>query len=875
MRFFPFFIFLCALFYVEVDVPMAKEISPVTRVKLKNGLTVILEPDSSAPVAAINVWVKVGSGCESRDERGLAHLHEHMLFKGTDTLGVGELAYRVESVGGNINAYTSFDQTVYFITSASRSLDTNIGLLADSVGNSVFAPAELKKEAEVVVEEIRRDKDSPASVTSRVLFASAYKGHPYGHSILGTEKSVRSFSRAKILNFYRKWYSPRNMVVVITGDFEPDRVLAKVKKTFGLFKPQPVPSCAAEGKSPARKSPAVSVLTKDVNEGYFALAFRIPGFGGEDIPALDVIDELMGGGESSRLFRVVKEEKGIVNSIYSYAYTPLKGGIFAVGGTLKPENAAVAHEEILRMFYGLAEGQIKPSEIEKAKLNIESENVRSKETMQGKAHALGFYETIAGDYGAEKTYMDKVRAVRVEDIRRVAAKYFIPSNLSAVALFPESLQAEGKRLKKTVSKTKPRIASKTGTYKTGVHRLKNGIRVIIKENNTVPLFAMRLLFSGGLRFEDRKANGISNFTANMLTRGTSTRSAAEIAEEMESLAGYIEGFSGKDSAGISMESLSSNFVPAMDIFSDVVLNPSFPDDEVQRAKREIFAEINRKKDRPASIAMDRFFTALFKDSPYSREVTGSVANVKRFSGKDASTFYKKLLNPENMVIVVAGDVEAEKVLSRIERDFSGLRKTGKFRASSAHSKSGDKPVLTSRKIEGKEQTHIVVGFLAPELTSTDYYPFQVLNAVLSGQGGRLFMKLRDEMSLAYTVSSFYGARVDSGYFGIYIGTAPQKEKSALDEIVAQLKSLLNDGVGKDEVERAQRKMVGNFEIGLQTNSAQASVMGFDELYGVGWDEHKEFADKVFAVTAGDVLRVVRKYIELDSRVVSVVRGTVN
>ncbi len=853
---------------------MARKNSSVVRVKLKNGLTALLERNGSSPVAAINVWVKVGSGGESDDEKGLAHLHEHMLFKGTGSLGPGELAFEVESAGGRINAYTSFDQTVYQITAASGSLDRSIDLLADSVLNSVFDAGELEKETEVVLEEIRRDKDSPASLLSRRLFASAYENHPYGHSILGTEKSVRSFTRDKVLGFYRKWYSPENMVVSIVGDFEPEAVLGRVRKRFGSLKNgRALPSVPA-GRSAGRKTPAVSVLRKDIREGYFALAFRIPGIGDEDVPALDIISEAMGAGESSRLFRVVKEEKGVVNTVYSYAYTPLMGGVFIIGGTVKPDSAASAYEEILRMVFGLAEGGLNPSEIEKAKLNIESDRVRSRETVQGRAGSLGFYEAIAGDCMFEKLYMEKVRSVRADDIRRVARKYFTPSNLSAVALLPKDSAVSDNLVKKAVLRAKPEGRGAGKSRKTGIRTLENGIRVIIKEDKSVPLFAARLLVPAGLRFEDKRMNGISNFTANMLTRGTSRRSAKQIAEEMESLAGHIEGFSGRDSAGVSMEALSSNFDSAMDIFSDVALNPSFPEDEARRAKREILAAINRKNDNLSSVCIDRFIASLFKGSPYSLDVTGTAASVKKFSGKDSGRFHEKTFNPEKMVLVVVGDVDTDRVLGRLGNGFARLPKVrDKIRPCGISMKMSDKPVKTVKKIDDKQQTHIAVGFIAPQTGSADYYPFQVLNAVLSGQGGRLFMKLRDEMSLAYSVDSFYGAGVESGYFGAYIATSPHKEKSALGEILTQFSAVLKDGVTENEAERARNRLAADFEIGLQRNSARASIMGFGELYGVGWDEHRNFSRKILAVTPRDVLRVAKRYIKLDSRVVSVVKGS--
>ena len=864
--------FLCAVFYAGGYGLSANESSSVTRVRFDNGLTVLLEPGGSAPVTAVNVWVKTGSGCERDGERGLAHFHEHMLFKGGGDMGPGELAFEVESSGGRINAFTSFDHTVYHIVSASRSVGRSIDLLASSVTAPVFDPEEVEKEIEVVVEEIRRDKDNPSSVMSKRLFETAYEGHPYGLPILGTRESVRSFTREKVSAFYGKWYAPRNMIVAVTGDFEPGPVLARIKKRFGSLKKKPAAVCAEAAPPPVRKSPAVSVLKRDTSEGYFSLAFRIPGATHEDVPALDVISEIMGAGDSSRLHRIVKEEKGIVNTVYSYAYAPVMGGIFVVGGTVAPDGAEAAYGEILPMLYGLADSTPGPPEIEKAKLNIESDSVRSRETMQGRAHSLGFYEAVAGDYDFERAYVEAVRAVTAGDIRRVAAKYFTPENLAAAVVVPPASRLSARSVKKVVSSAKPPSPASGESRETGVHRLKNGIKVIIKENKSVPLFSVRLLVPGGLRFEDARSGGLSNLTANMLTRGTHGRTAKQIAEEMESLAGYIEGFSGRDSAGVMMEALSANFDSAMDIFADVALNPSFEPEEMARAKREISAAISKKKDDLAAVGIQRFLAALFKGGAYSRDTLGTEANLKRFSRAAVAEFYRKALNPREMIVAVVGDVNTEKVLRRLEKDFSPLSPAPRLRPQPSRARKTGKPSVTIKNEPEKQQSHIIVGFGAPKIGSPDYYPFQVLNSVLSGQGGRLFLKLRDEMSLAYAVTSFFGARVDTGYFGVYIGTAPGKEREARDEIVAQLGALIKDGVSAREVERAQKKIAGEFEIGLQRNSAQAATMGFDELYGVGWDEHREFVGKVMAVTPEDVLRVARKYIDVDSRVVSVVRG---
>ena len=295
----------------------------ITKFRLENGLTVILEENHSSPVVAVNVWVKTGSACEEEGEYGLAHVHEHMVFKGTDRRDVGEIARVIESNGGDINAFTSFDETVYFVAIASRFLPTALDVLSDAMENSTFDPDELSKELEVVLEEIRRGEDSPGRNLSEKMFSTAYEVHPYKRPVIGSKESVSSFTRERVLNFYNKWYSPKNMVLVLVGNFNTAETKKKIEETFGKIESRPVPECKIQ-KEPSQNETRTFVIDKNIQEGYFSIAFHIPSARHDDAPVLDVISNILGGGESSRLYRRVKEDKGLVTNIYAYSFTPRK-----------------------------------------------------------------------------------------------------------------------------------------------------------------------------------------------------------------------------------------------------------------------------------------------------------------------------------------------------------------------------------------------------------------------------------------------------------------------------------------------------------------------------------------------------------------------
>ena len=410
---------------VEMKESTAKEISRegnITKLELENGLIVLLEENHSAPVTAVNVWVKVGSACEREDEAGLAHVHEHMVFKGTSRHGVGEIARIIEAHGGDINAFTSFDQTVYHIVIASRFLDTALDILSDAMENALFDPQELEKELEVVLEEIRRGEDIPSRQLSERLFSAAYTHHPYRRPIIGYRETVKGFTREKVMDFYKRWYAPNNVVLVVVGDFDTPRIIPRIKETFGVLKSKPLPKCVDEKEPPQDKTRAF-VFDKNVQEGYFALAFHIPNLMHEDIPAIDVLSSILGGGESSRLYRQVKEEKGLVTSIYSYAFTPKYPGIFMVGGTLDPEKASQTLSEVIKEAYRLKYEPVDYEELSRAKINIESDSVYAKETAQGQAQRIGYFEVVAGDYRYEGEYLKRVLQVSREDILRIANKY--------------------------------------------------------------------------------------------------------------------------------------------------------------------------------------------------------------------------------------------------------------------------------------------------------------------------------------------------------------------------------------------------------------------------------------------------------------------
>ena len=328
---------------------------------LSNGLRVVIIEDHSAPVVALSVWVRTGSADETDAESGMAHVFEHMLFKGTERRAVGEIASTVEAAGGNINAFTTFDMTVYHITMASRDSDVGIDVLADAVLHSTFDPDELKKEEEVVLEEIRRGEDSPSRVLFHAIFKNAYTRHPYGRPVIGTAESVKSFTREQLLNFHRRWYVPNNMTFVAVGDLDADATVTQIREGFRDAKSRSDLAHPREPE-PTEPRPEAEIVRRDFNKPQLGIAYPITAFSNPDTPNLDLLAQILGGGESSRLYRNVKDRQRLVHAIDASAYTPHDPGLFFIDASLEGERieetlGAVAREVRRMQTFG-------PSDVE-------------------------------------------------------------------------------------------------------------------------------------------------------------------------------------------------------------------------------------------------------------------------------------------------------------------------------------------------------------------------------------------------------------------------------------------------------------------------------------------------------------------------------
>ncbi len=848
---------------------------PIYQFTAENGLKVILEENRNTPVVALQMWVKVGSADEKDEEAGMCHFIEHMLFKGTGKRGVREGAKEIESLGGTTNAYTSYDQTVYHITLASRYADIGLDILGDAIQHSTFDPVEFEREREVILEEIRRAQDDPSRRLFRQTMAAAYQKHPYRRPVIGYLNTVRSIQRGQMVEFFKRWYAPNHMVLIAVGDFDTGEMEKNIRKTFKDFRP------SSEKLSQRIKEPvpleARSVVSYgNFKETYLHVSFPASSAKDEDSAALDVISHILGGGEASWLVQKVKLEKGLVHSIYASSYTPKDPGLFFVGATLPAENMEKAVEAILEETNRMSAEGVTAEELQRAKVNIESDLIYSRQTVQGQAGKIGNYELTAGDFRFEEEYLRRVALLQNEDIQKVSRKYFKNRQLTISVLAPEEKADSFKNLslKSIVEERAPEEATAEKT--SSVHKtvLENGVRLIVKENRSVPVVTVQVSFLGGVRFEGESNNGINHFTAVMLTKGTENQNSLEIARKVERMAGSFSGFSGYNSLGLTFTFLNQHFEEAFKLLTEVVRQPSFDKEEMEKRRKLILASIRQQEDDLGRLVFKLFRKTLYEKHPYGMDSLGTLDSVQRLTQKDLKEYYERIAVPENMVLTVVGDVDQKQVMLAAKKAFGDL-KTGPFRFPSISQESPVRKKRIAEVLKPKEQAHFVLGFFGISYHDPDSYALAVLDAALSGQGGRLFHELRDKESLAYALDFMVQLNLDPGFIGVYMGTHPDKLETAVRGVLRELKKVKEEGLKEEEVDRAKRYLIGNFEIGLQTNSARANQMSLDELYGLGFDHFQRYPREIGKVTKEDVDRVAKKYLDLESYVLAIVRPPKN
>jgi zinc protease len=834
---------------------------------LTNGLKVLVKEDHARKVATVQLWVMVGSADEEKSELGISHLIEHMAFKGTERRGVGQIAAEIEALGGETNAYTSWDETVFHVTVPSHAVSQGMDILTDAVLRPSIDAGELDKEKQVVIEEILEGEERPERKASKLLFKTAYVTSPYQYPVIGYKETVEKFTRKDVLDFRKKWYVPENMFMLVVGDVDADKIREDAEKytadlkPVGFFRPP-------RAQEPSQKEiRSAAVKDRNARETRLLFAFHIPGMKGVDVNALDLTGDLLGARDNSRLVRSLKNEKKLVNSISAHAITPKEPGLMVISATLDAKNLEAVTTGVMEEIKRLKKEPPSSTELQDAKIHIESQHIYSRETVQGMARNIGSLQADLGDAGYEPKYLALNNAVTPEQISTVVKEYLVPPNVSVAVLIPEE-SGEGFRVEKlteivkSFGPEKKEVATEaTLEAKTVVKTLPNGMTLVMTPDESNPAVSFRIAFLGGKRFETKETEGAMNFIAQMLNKGTTKMSEVEIATKVDEMGGRLSGFSGYDSFGFSATFFSRYLDLGIDLLAHLYTDSAFPEDKLERERALILSRIKTEPDRPVQYAVNVLGETLFPHHPYGFNKDGTLATVSGFTPADLKSVYKRFAVPANTVISMVGDFDAKGIdrlveafgkIPTVKPDFPDAPKENPL------TKQRDKVVKIPRA-----KAHLAIGFRGTTVADEDRYPMEVLNNALSGQGGRLFRELRDKQSLAYSVTSFVRPAVEPGLFAFYIACDVSKVDRALAGLYSEIERIKKEPLGDEELKRSINNLVGNHLISLQSSWSRAENRALNTLYGLGYDYETKYIRKVSEVKTEDVLRVARKYLDVN------------
>ena len=841
---------------VGVEIPA---LPPGTRLTtLENGLVMIVREDPSAPVVSVQAWCRAGSIDEGRwIGAGLSHMLEHMLFKGTAKRGAGKIDQEVQDAGGYMNAYTSFDRTVYYINVPSTGASIAIDILCDIMQNAALPPEEVEKEKQVILREMDMNQDDPSRRASRRLFENAYTRSPYRYTVIGYPDVFNEITREDVVAYYREKYAPNNVFFVVVGDIKAGEVEAQIREFYKGIKARPLPPVVLPGEPPQAAQREV-IEEAAVELGHFHFAWHIPELRHPDVPVLDVLATMLGNGHSSRLFQEIRERRGLVHSIDAWTYNPGNPGLLGVSGVVDGPLFEQAREAVLAELRKVKEGFVSEDELKKAVKQFTAATLATRKTMQGQAQDFGGNWMAAGDLNFSERYLAAVKRVTREDIQRVARQYLVSENRTLYALLPAGTVLQ-------------RVEAREIIVDNPIRKIEmaNGLRVLLKEDHRLPFVEFRCVFRGGVLSENLENNGRTLLLAKSLLKGTPTRSAEQIANEIESLGGSMDTYGGNNSFGMNMEVLSSDFMQGLELLADVLLHPVFPQAALEREKEVQLATIRAQRDHMLQSASKAMRRKLFGPKGYGLDVAGNEASVRRVEREGLLEFYEKLVIPNNSVLSVFGDISAEEVQREIEKTF-GAWQPGQPIKIEAEEPLHPEEVVRVSETRDKKQGVIIIAFPGVTIHNPDRHALELVQEALSDLGSRLFVRIRENLGLAYYVGAQHFLGLQPGYFAFYAGTMPEKLEQVEEEMFNEIRTLREHGLTAEELKRAKAKLLGQKKIARQDLGGYAVATALDELYGLGYQNCDQEDALYENVTIEEVHEVIRKHLHPGKCVISTV-----
>ena len=830
------------------------EVHP-TLFELSNGLTVIVAEQHSAPVASIQAFCQTGSVHEGEWlGGGLTHLLEHVLFNGTESRTSKQISDEIHSIGGYVNAYTSFDRTVFWVDCPAAAVRQSIDILGDMLFRSLVEPEPLEREMDIIRREFDMGLDDPDRVLSYLMFGTAFQVHPCRYPVIGIRGVFDQLAHADVLRYYQRRYIPNNLFLVVVGDVDPDRVQADAEELLGFAKRGPLePVILPEEPRQLGRRETSQSFASDL--AYFNLGWHVPGVSHDDMAALDAASVVLGGRASSRLYQQLREKEGLVYGVGAYAYTPGFPGLLTVSGQCAKEVADLVPNRIVECVNDRRQRRFSEEELRKAKRIITVNAIEQFQTVKGLASDLGLNWLYARNLDFSRHYLERLQAVTPAEVERVVSRYLTESNLTVAVLRPGD---ESKRV--SIGKKK--------TADPQLHVMSNGTKVVLVPDRRLPMIYASAVFRGGTLYETVGNSGIHRLLTQAMPKGTKTRSAEQIAEQIEGIGGMLFVESGFNTMRIAASSLIEDFSDAFAVMMDVAVNPVFPTESTERERESQIAAIRAEKAQPQSIARNLLRAEIYGDHPYGLNPLGREETVLQITQADLVGKHRACFIWPSAVFGFCGDFESERILEMIERATQDLPEEKPLPEPLVSVQSDFKSRLIT-SYEGRHQAVVCVGYLACTIESPDRLGLEILDEAAGDSSSRFFVKVREELGLAYSVGSSLFLGIAPGIFSLHAATAPEKVEQVVEIMTRELESLCKHGLEPEEFERAKTRTLSQLAFQLQNMDSNAHSVAFNELYGLGYDYVHRRRKKIESLTIDSVNEVTRKYL-MDKPAITVI-----
>ncbi len=825
-------------------------------VVLKNGMTILIREVHTSDVVSCEVLVKTGSVYEGdRTGAGISHYLEHVVSGGTTSRYTeSEIKEKVQALGGATNAYTSYDKTGYYINTTGHHYGDALEILLNYVTGCLFKESEYKREKPVIIQEFQMNENNPSRQLWSLFMKTAYRENPVRYPVIGEREIFLRMDKADLVSHYRRWYTTDNMVVSVVGNLKKEEALAEVVKLTSELKNAVKPPYVLPEEPPqlaprhAEKSVPMARLTQA------QIGFRTVKLSHPDLYPLDVLAVALGDGRTSRLYRKLRDQKGLVLDVGCGSWTPsFVQGQLLVSMDLSGENLSKAVEALWEELTDIKKYPIGRKALEGAKNKVAADFVFSQESMQNQASQLARdWMSTGNPYFSEK-YVSGIEQVTPADIRRVAKKYIKEEHMTTAVIKPPQSSSALKSLVSQGPDKKHSIKEVS---------LPNRMKLLMKKNPSIPVVIFEYFAKGGLRYEPEGKNGISRFMAELLTKGTRTRDKMEIAGTVENLGGSINSGSGQNSVYVSVSVLKEHFDTALDLLADVIQNPSFSPEEIEKQRKETLLQIKRLDENWAKEITRIFKELYYENHPYKNDTIGTRESVESLSRKEIRKFYDSIIMPNNSVLAVFGDIEPTEVAGRVKRAFRHFKPGNLKKSSIAAETSNINSDSSIERTTDKTSAAILAGYNGLTIRDRDVPVVHVIDAIISGIGypsGWLHDALRGgDRSLVYYVHAYPSFGIDGGYFGVLAQTTVNNCDKVVGIIKEKMELIQKSKVDAETLNRAKDMCITMHKLRLEKTSAQASSSALDELLGLGSGYDERYPPLIRAVNAEDVLRVAKE-----------------